>query len=440
MDHFKQEKTYTSNKLGFHYFLDAERFKQEDASLWINKLKEIGAKWLVVSNPHERAIPEDFIRSFSRSGINLVVNLNQQLNSQYVLKKILPLLQVYGKWGLKYACLFEKPNIKSSWGEIEWNKQNIVETHLDKFIQFAQTCTNNNIKPIFSPLFPGGDYWDLAFLEESLKGLALKASPKVLNNIVLSAFGWTFGHSIEWGAGGKKKWINSKPFTVDQNAQDQKGFRTYEWYLEISKKVLGVKLPIFIFEAGKNNGNDNEKTLFAPDNLAIVPNLLSGENIFNPQKPTQLLSPIPKEVLGCFLFILSASQDQNYFPYRWFESAGEPLEIAMNFGAKKNVSEGEKDIDPYPSMSVEKEMNFKHRRYILIMEELQNNMPILLEKLDAYIREFKPQIGFSQKEALNSAYILAITENKERNVFGLEDGNVINSVVKVITPEEISTL
>jgi hypothetical protein len=440
MDHFKQENTYIPRKLGFHYFVDSERFKQEDANFWIKRLKEINVKWLVVVNPQERAIPEDFIRSFSGSGINLVVNFSQQSCSQSSLNNILPLLEVYGKWGLKYACLFEKPNIKSSWGENEWINNNIVDTHLDIFIQFALICSENNIKPIFSPLYPGGDYWDLAFLEESLKKLVLQAPPIILKNLILSAFGWTFGRSIDWGSGGVKKWVQSKPFNADQDTQNQKGFRTYEWYLEISKKVLGEKLPIFIFEAGKNYGYNNEKTISTPGNLATIPNLLSGENVYDPQEPTQLISPIPKEVLGCFLFILSADDDQKYFPYRWFESSGKPLEIAKQFGAENNIYEKGKEISSFQNTSPEEYLNFKNRRYIFVSNELKNEMPVLLQKLDAYIREYKPQIGFSKKEALEAAYILAISCNKEQDFFGLNNGNHINSVLKIITPEEISSL
>jgi hypothetical protein len=440
MDHFKQEKTFSSNKLGFHYFLDDERFNKEDAHLWIKKLNEINAKWLVVNNPNKRAIPEEFIKSFLGSGIDLIVNFNQQLNSQNSQSNIRTLLDVYGKWGLKFACLFEKPNLLSSWGEIEWNKQNIVEIHLNKFIQFAKICIENNIKPIFSPLFPGGDYWDLAFLEESLKTLASTASPNVLNNIILSAFGWTHGHSIEWGSGGKKKWINSKPFKVSQNSQDQKGFRTYEWYLEISKKVLGRKLPIFIFEAGKNNSKESEDQISASDKLPIIPNLLSGANIYDPEEPSHLLSPLPNEVLGCALFILSANSNGNYSPYRWFKSNGEPLELAINLGAKNNYLDEKKDFIPITTEPIEESYHFKYHRFILIADELRNDMPILLEKLDTYIREFKPQIGFSINEALNAAHILIITENKAKDPFILEDSQYRKSVIKIITPAEISTL
>lgn len=443
MDHFIKEKYFTSSKLGFHYFLDDERFKQEDARLWIKKLEEINANWLVINNPKERAIPEEFIRAFSKSDINLIINFNQQLCAQYDLKSIQPFLSVYGRWGVKYACLFERPNKISSWGEFEWNNHDVVETHLKKFIQFSQSCVENKIKPIFSPLFPGGDYWDLAFLEESLKGLAFYAAPHILNNVILSAYGWRWGHTIEWGAGGKQKCPEASPFLSDQEGQNQKSFRAYEWYLEVSEKVLGKKLPIIIFEAGLQNEIDLNETGDSPNRLndkSIIPNLLAGGNVYDPQHPDQLLSPIPDEVIGCNLFILSAHTDKSLLPYRWFSSVGDPLETAKAFSANKkdttqNYEKLSEEIDNFPE-----NIQFKYRRYILVSDSLKPDMPNLLERLDLYIRKYRPQVGFSKMDALNAAYILVVTENKESFPFDQSEGQTINSVVKVITPNEINEL
>ena len=443
MDHFIQEKNFSSSKLGFHYFLDDERFKQEDSRLWIQKLKEINAKWLVINNPRNRAIPEEFIRAFSSADINLIINFNEELCSQNGLTGIQPLLSVYGRWGVKYACLFEQPNTISSWGESEWNNHNVVETHLKKFIQFSQSCVENKINPVFSPLFPGGDYWDLAFLEESLKGLAVYAAPHIQNNVVLSAYGWKWGRSIEWGAGGKKKWPEGKPFRSDQGIQNQKGFRTYEWYLEISEKILGKKLPIIIFEAGLQNRNDLSGINDSPnpvENISIIPNLLAGGNVYDPLYPEQLFTAIPHEVIGCNLFILSAQTDKSLLPYRWFTSAGEPLETVKAFCTKK--TDLPKNFKKLPDEIVDpsEKIQFKYHRYVLVSDSLKPEMPVLLESLDPYIRKYKPQIGFSKINALNAAYILVVTENKEGFSFDQAEKQSIKSVIKVITPNQIKEL
>jgi hypothetical protein len=442
MDHLTQEKTFVSKKFGFHYFLDVEQFNTTDSHLWIRKLQEINAKWLVIQNPQVRAIPEEFIRSFSEAGINLVINFNEDVSSDVNLSSLITLLNVYGKWGVKYAYLFEKPNSQSKWGDIKWNNHDIVKTHLNKFIPFAQICVKNHIKPVFSPLLPGGDYWDLAFLEESLKGLASLGTPHIKNNLILSAFGWDWGHSIEWGSGGKKKWPDTKPFHQKQNTQNQQGFRTYEWYLELSEKVLGKRLPIIILEAGIPNDRfiGNSVNTVPTDNLLAITHLLAGENVYDPKNPELLLSPIPPEVIGCNFFTLSAQLEKKYFPYRWFTPKGIPLAPARALGLTNNSPTLQTEEQPVRMNNPIENFHFKYRRYILLSDSLKQDMPSLLERLDPYIRNFKPHVGFSKVEAAKAAYILIITDKKKIFLFNDVKNISKNSIIKVISPNEIAEL
>jgi len=441
MDHLTQEKTFTSNKLGFHYFPDVEHFKTADSHLWTHKLQEINAKWLVIQNPKDRAIPEEFIRTFSEAGVSLVINFNEDVCSDVNFSHLTTLLNVYGKWGVKYAYLFEKPNLRSKWGDIKWNTYDIVEKHLKLFIPFAQLCVENRIKPVFSPLFPGGDYWDLAFIEKSLEGLA-HTTPQIKNNLVLSAFGWDWGRSIEWGSGGKNKWPKTKPFHKKQNTQNQQSFRTYEWYLELSEKVFGKKLPIIILEAGVPNGcfAENSADIAHTDISFAITNLLNGKNVYDHQNPEQLLSPIPPEVIGCNFFVLSAQTEKKYFPYRWFTPKGFPLPPALTLGLTSNVPILQTEKTPSQINIPIKQFQFKYRRYILFSDSLKQDMPNLLEKLDPYIRKFKPHLGFSKVEAANAAYILFITDKKKEFLSDEIETLSENCIIKIIFPNEITEL
>jgi len=441
MDHLTQEKTFTSNKLGFHYFLDVEHFKTADSIFWAHKLQEINAKWLVIKNPKDRAIPEEFIRAFSEAGISLVINFDEEVCSEVNFSNLATLLNVYGKWGVKYAYLFEKPNLRSKWGDTKWNTYDIVEKHLKSFVHFAQLCVENRIKPVFSPLFPGGDYWDLAFFEKSLEGLA-HTTPQIKNNLVLSAFGWDWGRSIDWGSGGKNKWPKTRPFHKKQNTQNQQSFRTYEWYLELSEKVFGKKFPIIILEAGVPNGCFVENSAdTAPTDISFaITNLLNGKNVYDPKNPEQLLSPIPSEVIGCNFFVLSAQTEKKYFPYRWFTPKGFPLPPALTLGLTSDVSTPQTEILPAQTDIPIKQFQFKYRRYILFSDSLKIDMPNLLEKLDPYIRRFKPHLGFSKVEAANAAYILFITDKKKEFLSDDIEALPENCIIKIISPNEIAEL
>jgi len=441
MDHLTQEKTFISNKLGFHYFLDVEHFNAADSRFWANKLQEVNAKWLVIQNPKDRAIPEEFIRTFSEAGVDLIINFNEAVSSDINLPNLATLLNVYGKWGVRYAYLYEKPNLLSQWGDIKWNTEDVVKKHLDNFISFAQLCVENHIKPIFSPLFPGGDYWDLAFLEKSLEGLA-HTDPQIKKFLVLSAFGWDWGHSIEWGSGGKKKWPKTNPFNNKQNTQNQQSFRTYEWYLELSEKVFGKKLPIIILEAGVPNDcfMDNSADTAHADILFAITHLLDGKNVYDPYNHELLLSPIPPEVIGCNFFILSAQSEKKYFPYRWFTQDGVPLAPALSLGLKNAIPAPKtKNQSTQTNIPIE-QFHFKYQRYILFSDSLKENMPSLLEKLDPYIRNFKPHLGFSKVEAANAAYVLIITDNKKDILSNDVKTLSENCIIKIISPNEITEL
>jgi len=441
MDHLTQEKTFISNRLGFHYFLDVEQFKTVDSHLWVQKLQEINAKWLVIQNPKDRAIPEEFIRTFSKAGMNLIINFNEDVCSDIDFSNLTTLLNVYGKWGVKYAYIFEKPNLRSKWGDIKWNTYDIIEKHLKFFIPFAQLCVENHIKPVFSPLFPGGDYWDLAFLEKSLESLA-HTDPQIKNNLVLSAFGWDWGRSIEWGSGGKNKWQKTKPFHKKQNTQNQQSFRTYEWYLELSEKIFGKKLPIIILEAGVPNDCFMDSSMdTAPTDIPFaITHLLNGKNVYDPKNPELLLSPIPSEVIGCNFFVLSAQTEKKYFPYRWFTPKGFPLTPALTLGLTSNISTPQTEENLAQINIPIKQFQFKYRRYILFSDSLKQEMSNLLEKLDPYIRKFKPHLGFSKVDAANAAYILYITDKKKEFLSDDIEALSENCIIKIISPNKIEEL
>lgn len=439
MDHINKQREIKLNRLGFHYFLDTERFKRADAQMWFRNLQKLSADWLVLKNPKNRAVPEEFIRQAKKQNINIIINFDVCIKDFDGFSSLKTLLNVYGKWGIRYACLFREPNLRNAWGDKNWNTNDVVQKHADLFQQFARICIENNIHPIFSTLQPGGDYWDLAFLEKSLQILAESADPYILKKMVLSAYGWHWNHPLDWGAGGKAKWPKAKPFGTPANYQNHIGFRTYQWYLDISEKVLDRKLPIIIFETGKvsdKNIPDSSSAAQNLDEISTAIDLLHGKNVFNAQNPETLLAPIPNEVIACCFYLLSAEKEMSYFPYRWFSADGEMLEPAKV--AIKN------DSDLSNSSPVgENSQNFnqfKYQRYIYIEESIRQNMPNLLEQLDKYIKKFRPHIGFSMIEASNAAYLLIITDQKdsffESHADMMPDGNI----TKVISPNEIQEL
>jgi len=438
MDHTTHHKPSELRRLGFHYFRDMEKYSLSDAQFWFNQLKNLEADWLVLNNPENRAIPEEFIRQSVKQNINLIVDFNKQIGEYQGLTDIQTLIEVYGKWGVKYACLFREPNLRSSWGDTKWIRNDIVITHADLFIEFAQLCVENNIYPIFSPLHPGGDYLDRAFLERSLQILFKKSSPEIREQLILSAFGWHHGKTIFW---------ERDPTSIDQNDRsprqklDHDGFRLFESYLNISSKVFHQMLPIIIFETGfQGPGNvvPHTYTNNRSRDLSAVIDLLAGRNVYDHQIPDRLIAPINKSVIAACVYILSSDHKSDAEAhYRWFTPQGKACPIAENFlsGGKEKS-----DHQLLDEKAVHAENHFKYRHYIYIDRPIKQKMHDILERLAPYMKKHKPVVGFSLLEAAKAAYLVIITDDKEN--FLKNQANILpeSSIIKMTTLPELHEL
>jgi hypothetical protein len=253
MEHQATKNYHLPNRLGFYYFPDCTHYAEKDVQRWLPAINEINARWLVLQSPVNRAIPEYFIRSFSESDINLVVDFNAPFADPVDWHDLELLVAFYGKWGAKYAMFNQNPNQKNAWASNQWGNSHLIDSVVDDFIRFGSLCLENGIRPVFPLLTPGGDYWDLAFLKIALTKLKEVAPLHIQNNFVLSAAAWDWGKSLDWGTGGQDRWPLVKPYKLPKESQNQLGFRTYEWYAPIARDIFGKSIPILLLQAGIAN-------------------------------------------------------------------------------------------------------------------------------------------------------------------------------------------
>ncbi len=443
MDH-KSERNYRiANRIGFHYFPDSMHYREKDLNQWLPWLKRMNAGWLVLASPISRAIPEDFISALSKEKINTIIDFNHPLHQEVSWRDLEILLRSYGKWGANYVLLNQKPNSQKSWGVDFWNQPALVENHTRQFIQFANLALDCGLKPVFSPLVPGGDYWDISFLEGVLKILASSASSLVVNNTSLSAFAWDHDRPLDWGAGGPKVWPKVKPYQVPEDSQDQRGFRAFEWYSDSVNSLLGKNLPIILLQAGipqdparlsaKNVEADLEKQ-------QQIYQLLNKENVYHSVSSPKLLNAIPANVQACAFFALSAD-DPAYRPYAWFSPTGTPLPPARAIlNSIEKITEKSASITTGEVRAEKSGPQFQYGRYILVAESLKPRMQAILKELHAYITRFKPMIGFSCKEARKAAFILVLAYENDFPECEIEVLQSSGGLVQVIRPEDIQTL
>jgi len=237
------------SRLGFHYYPDDRHYGMSDLAAWTPILHSFGAAWLVLRASAARSVPEDFLRGLLDEGIEPIVHLPAHIGRLSV-SDVEPLLAAYRAWGVRHVVLHDRPNLRSSWDPSEWSRVGIVERFLDRLIPLWSRQADLGLVPVMPPLEPGGDYWDTAFLEGTLRGLARRGQEALLDQLAVGAYAFTNGRPLNWGMGGPAAWPESLPYHTPEGSQDQRGLRLPEWYAAVSEASTGRALPTLVLAGG----------------------------------------------------------------------------------------------------------------------------------------------------------------------------------------------
>lgn len=300
----------SSPRLGLHYFPDDRHYGASDLAAWLPVLKDLQANWLVVRASSSRSVPETFLRGLLDEGIEPVIHLPAQIG-RLTATDLAPLLSAYAAWGVRYVVPFDRPNLRSTWDASEWSRVGLVERFLDRIVPVWSLQMDVGLTPAMPPLEPGGDYWDTAFLEAALKGLARRGQETTLDRLSLCCYAWTYGKSLDWGVGGPAAWPESHPYHTPEGSQDQRGLRLPEWYAAISEAACGRTLPLLVVGGGAIPPPSSEEPSVAFEQNAGVARWL-----FSDEAP---------EALKLFaFFLLSASPTDPEAHAAWFASPDTP--------------------------------------------------------------------------------------------------------------------
>jgi len=319
-------------RLGFHYYPDTLHYRMHDLETWLPELKQLGASWITLLTPTERAIPEYFLNGLLSANIQPVLHFQLPIHQPLSNESFRLLFNNYGRWGVRYVALYDRPNVRTNWHSFSWAQIDLVERFLDSYLPLTEIALQEGLTPVFPPLEPGGDYWDLAFLRAALRGIQRRGYQHLLEVLVLGAYAWTGKRPIDWGAGGPERWPEAHPYFTPPEYQDHLGFRIFDWYLAISQQELGKRLPIILLRAGslpedhtKAEGAIVEGIAHAQANLALA-RLLSGEVDSSIQG-----EPIPPEVLACNFWLLAANERSSCASQAWFQAESNKLPVVGAF-------------------------------------------------------------------------------------------------------------
>ncbi|HNT25741.1 MAG TPA: hypothetical protein PKM21_15330 [Anaerolineales bacterium] len=316
-------------RLALHYYPDTEHYREQDLLTWLPELTRLGITWLTLLAPAGRAIPEAFIMGLLSAGIQPVLHfrpVNHLLvgSSQEMLAELGLMFETYARWGVRHALLFDRPNLRQSWPPPLWAQKHLVERFLDRFLPLAEAACQAGLQPVFPPLQPGGDYWDTAFLRAALQGLERRATPTLLDKLALGAYALVDEHPLDWGAGGPERWPKARPYSlVDGSSadhQDQRGFRIYDWYLALSRAVLGAPRSILLAIQSQVSTTPSLPNRQAQETHAQIISDIVLRMAATPGADEH----VPAQVLSCSLGLLTTAPNHPHAAQAWFPPNQEP--------------------------------------------------------------------------------------------------------------------
>jgi hypothetical protein len=401
----------------------------------------MGIGWLTLLAPLERAIPEYFLNGLFSSDLQPVLHFQIPTQASPSNEGLSLLFSNYARWGVQYVALYDRPNNRSNWSPAAWAQMDLVERFLDQYVPLAESTMDEGLIPIFPPLEPGGDYWDLSFLQSALRGLQRRGRNRLLDKLALGAYAWSGKRSLEWGAGGPERWSQVAPYSTPGESEDQRGFRIFDWYLAISQRELGQRLPLFLLRTGCMPDDHIDPTSGEPDLLAHaeqnlnIARLLANETV-------EGCTPVPAEVKAGNFWLLTAPEGSAFSGQSWFRTEEEKLPVINSFyrlaasqslptnpsqeleaseageAQPEELTEEESDAEPEAAAEtevalpneVETAQNLSHTisHYVLLPLYAWGAADWDLEVIQPLLQESHPTVGFSLTEARLAARVTVV--------------------------------
>lgn len=396
-----------NKRLGFHYFQDTMHYLDRDLSQVLPELKSLESRWLLLKSPHTVAIPEEFITGLVADGIQPIVHFDFQVNSGIRPEEIRILLTQYAKWGVKYVIFFDKPNTKAAWMPGTWSQGDLVERFLDRYLPFVRLAEQNGITPVFPPLEPGGDYWDLSFLRKTFQLASQRRTLEFGAKLHMAVSAQSFSHPLDWGHGGETKWRMPRPYAKTEiGEQDHFGINTYQWYAQIAKQTLNSNPNFIMLYMGASNLRT--KTMDDKLNYDKLIDLVINDEPFEENDFS-----IDKNVIACLFWLMNTPtkrEKQDTTPTTLFETNNETKpEWIEDLQAK--VEETQKQTAEFKVAESLADWVFAIDHYLLL-PSYEWGVPVnTLDRVRPIIAESRPTIGFSITEACNARKVTVWNEN-----------------------------
>ncbi len=417
-------------KIGFHYFQDLNHYQSRDLALWQPELESLQAGWLVLKASPNYAIPEEFITGLLDSDVQPIIHFDIPVNSDYRPEDLRILLSSYARWGVKYVIFFDRPNMKSSWLHDTWSQGDLVERFLDRYLPFVRAAEQNGLTPIFPPLQPGGDYWDLSFLKKVLNLVKQRRSLDFVSNLHIAVSSQTFNHPLSWGAGGKRNWKVPRPYSKSEiGEEDHIGFNTWQWYSDLVNSILGIEPKLFLFYFGSADIKQS----------VLDPKVSFEELIDFAMKPSEEAGRAAEQknnILGCLFWILSTSEPNEDGKTAFFDITGE-VKVPEIKSYKEKLENTRKQNLEYAVSDRLAEWIYPIDHYILLPSYEWGIPENTFDRIRPILRDSRPTIGFSLIEATNARKVTVWNEN---GAFSVKDIDILREAGCLIDEQIVNSI
>jgi hypothetical protein len=397
------------NRLGFHYYPDDRHFTDRDLAAWLPTLSALGAKWLTLRTTASRAVPEPFVRGLLDAGIAPIVLLPARLTSIRP-AELSGQLEAYGHWGVRHVVIGDRPNARSQWEPSEWGRPALVERCLDRLIPILQAQRAAGLQPVLPALEPGGDYWDTAFLSSMLAALHRRGQQSLLRDLALAMYAWSLGRPVDWGRGGAKAWPSVRPYQTLTDAQDQRGFRAFDWYAQIAQETIGRSLPMLVLGGGIGPSWDPDSETETAELIGMAQALASAD--------------VPDTLLAFNVFLLCAEPDAAEHSAALYADPATPRAAARALFA----------LSAQPNVATTQTAAKTIGHYLL----LPTNGTLGRDEWNAlaeYVLVWRPVIGFSVSEASLASEVTLVGDSHALPASVENELNAAGCVVRRVIPQ-----
>ena len=392
--------------IGFHYYSDSFHFDRPALRWWLPELKQMGASWITLVSDFDAAIPEFFIRELIASEIEPIIRIAGPVRPLDQ-GSLYALLRAYASWGVHYVHVYNEPNLASEWSLEDWIKPNLVERFMDLLGPCLDAMYQAGLNPLFTPLCPGGDYWDTTFLSSALHYMNERGLRHIHDRMAICIHNYASNRPLGWGRGGRARWSATRPYSCPPESQDQRGYYLFEWYDEIVRARLGYSLPLICGENGLVVGTCNwpdypviDEITHSMRTIEMARMVMDGE--------------VPDYVFNNAFWALAAANDEKYELHAWYKRDRTQLPAVR---AMKLLKKHPRRASTTQATSSVPKQTISHYLLLHIPPSRSDSRSwtaeTLLQAAAGYIACFQPAVGFSPNEASQAQRVTVVANDSQ---------------------------